>query len=93
MASAWGDAWGEVWGDSWGQLSAATSSPAKGWNSYWKKGRKKSRYSSEHEDVVTPAAIVIAGTPIKIDELVNIAGDEHSEDDEILLLALTRIIH
>jgi hypothetical protein len=78
MASAWGLSFGSSWGDAWGSVAISGG----GGGTRKKKTRKK-LHLPEELITLAPGSVSPPVLPIH----------EPDEDDEILLIALQRILH
>lgn len=89
MANAWGASWGTSWGVSWGSGDAATEQPITGGGN-WRLGLRKRRRQGEaietrgYERPFESTIIIEFPPPLEIEEEI---------DDEVILLAITRILH
>lgn len=96
MASSWSTSWATSWGVSWGDTGAPPEPPVvevvqRGGTS--KRDKKRKRHLTYAEAALRAEAGLLQ-TPL--DALVDadvVPFDEETEDDEIVLMLLARLLH
>lgn len=84
MASSWSGSWASAWANSWGTVGAVVAAPTQQGGGTSKRKRKRPKTYAE------VAHAKIAELSLDIPQIKQI---EEQDEDEILLVALTKSLH